>query len=604
MLYKQSSNVRWTHLLRGVVMSLGGVIALAQSALGASFGWDASSDPNVAGYRLYYGSSSGSYTQSVDVGKATQATLSTLTAGNTYFAAVTAYSTAALESPKSTEVSFTAAGSTPAPANVAPAVSLTNPTNGASFVAPASISLAATASDSDGSIGYVEFYNGNTRVVTVTSAPYTFAWTGVAAGSYSITARAYDNAGASTTSAPVSVTVAAGVANKAPSVSITSPSSGTTLAGPATITLVAAASDSDGSVSKVEFYNGSSLVATTTGSPYNATFTGVPNGTYTVTARAYDNLGASTTSAAVTVTVATTVNKAPLVTLTSPANGASYAAPATVTLTATASDSDGSISRVEFYNGTTKLGQSTVSPYSYTWSNVAAGSYSVTARAYDNAGASTSSTPANVTVTGTTTTPPPTVNQLPTVSLTSPANGSIYTAPATVTLSASASDADGAISKVEFYNGMTKLGQSTESPYSYTWSSVAAGSYSVTARAYDNAGASTSSTPVIVTVTGTTTTPPPTVNQLPTVSLTSPANGSKYRAPATITIAAAASDADGSISKVEFYNGTAKLATVTRSPYSVKFTGVPAATYTVTARAYDNKGASTVSAARTVTVTR
>jgi hypothetical protein len=68
-------------------------------------------------------------------------------------------------------------------------------------------------------------------------------------------------------------------------------------------------------------------------------------------------------------------------------------------LSASATDSDGSISRVEFYNGPTLLGADTASPYTYTWSGVAAGSYSLTARAFDNQGAATTSAPINVTVT-------------------------------------------------------------------------------------------------------------------------------------------------------------------------------------------------------------
>ncbi|GCE50334.1 cellulose binding domain-containing protein [Thermosporothrix hazakensis] len=91
--------------------------------------------------------------------------------------------------------------------NHPPAVSLTKPANGASFTAPASIDLAADASDSDGSISKVEFYSGSTLLSTDTSAPYTYTWGNVAAGSYTLTAKAYDNTGAVTTSAPVTVTV-------------------------------------------------------------------------------------------------------------------------------------------------------------------------------------------------------------------------------------------------------------------------------------------------------------------------------------------------------------------------------------------------------------
>lgn len=91
-------------------------------------------------------------------------------------------------------------------------------------------------------------------------------------------------------------------------------------------------------------------------------------------------------------------NVAPTVTLTAPASNAAFAAPATLTLTASAADSDGSVARVEFYNGATKLGEDTTAPYSFTWANVGAGTYSLLARALDNEGAATYSTAVNVTV--------------------------------------------------------------------------------------------------------------------------------------------------------------------------------------------------------------
>ena len=92
-------------------------------------------------------------------------------------------------------------------------------------------------------------------------------------------------------------------------------------------------------------------------------------------------------------------------------------------------------------------------------------------------------------------------NQPPTVSIASPANGSGFTAPATVTITASASDGDGSVAQVDFFVGATLLGSDATSPYSFTWSNVAAGSYSLTARATDNAGA-VSTASVQITVNG------------------------------------------------------------------------------------------------------
>jgi glucosylceramidase len=91
-------------------------------------------------------------------------------------------------------------------------------------------------------------------------------------------------------------------------------------------------------------------------------------------------------------------------------------------------------------------------------------------------------------------------NQLPTVALTAPASGSSYGAPATVTLSATATDPDGYITSVNYYAGTSLIGSSAASPYTMTWSPVPAGTYSLTAVAVDNLGGSSTSTPVSVTV--------------------------------------------------------------------------------------------------------
>jgi hypothetical protein len=68
---------------------------------------------------------------------------------------------------------------------------------------------------------------------------------------------------------------------------------------------------------------------------------------------------------------------------------------------ATAADSDGTVTKVDFFNGSTLVGTATSAPFSVTLTNLAAGSYSLTAKATDNGGATTTSAPVNITVTGT-----------------------------------------------------------------------------------------------------------------------------------------------------------------------------------------------------------
>ena len=92
--------------------------------------------------------------------------------------------------------------------NQSPMVTLTSPGSGATFTAPATIGLAATASDPDGTVSSVEFRANGSLLNTDTKGPnFTFNWTNVPAGGYSLTAVATDNLGRTTTSTPVTITV-------------------------------------------------------------------------------------------------------------------------------------------------------------------------------------------------------------------------------------------------------------------------------------------------------------------------------------------------------------------------------------------------------------
>jgi hypothetical protein len=91
-------------------------------------------------------------------------------------------------------------------------------------------------------------------------------------------------------------------------------------------------------------------------------------------------------------------------------------------------------------------------------------------------------------------------NQLPVISISSPTSNSLFISPAIIKIDAIASDPDGAISKVEFFQGNIKLGESTMYPYSFTWEGVTEGIYTLSALATDNSGASYRSASVEVIV--------------------------------------------------------------------------------------------------------
>ena len=428
----------------------------------------------------------------------------------------------------------------------APSISLSVPAG--PIGAPASVELTATTT---GTVAQVEFYNGATLLFTDTTAPYSYTWPNVPAGSYAVTARAVTSSGFSVTTPSATVTVGA-----APIITLSAPT--TPLAAPASVALSAATT---GTLTQVEFYNGATLLSTDTTAPYDFTWTNVPAGTYTLTAKAIATNGLTATSAPATVTV----GAAPTIALTAPTTP--LAAPASVSLSATTT---GTISQVEFYNGATLLSTNTTAPYAYTWTNVPAGSYTVTAKAIATNGLTVTSAPATVTV-----------GAAPTIALTAPTTP--LAAPATVALSATAT---GTLSQVEFYSGTTLLSTDTTAPYAYTWTNVPAGSYIVTAKAIATNGLAATSAPATVTV-----------GAAPTIALTAPTT--PLAAPASISLSATTS---GTLSQVEFYNGATLLASDTTAPYAYTWTNVSAGSYTITAKAIATNGLTATSTPATVTV--
>ena len=278
--------------------------------------------------------------------------------------------------------------------------------------------------------------------------------------------------------------------NVPPSVTITNPLDNASFSSPATVNIQAAANDADGSVTNVEFFDGAVSLGSDPTSPYSVSASLAP-GPHTLTAVASDNLGATTTSAPVHVTVA--ANLAPTVSITNPPDGASFTAPANVTITANANDSDGSVTNVAFFDGGTFLGGTNNTPYTVT-ASLAAGRHALTAVATDNAGLSTTSAVVNVTVS--------VGNTPPSVTITNPPDNSVFGNTDSVTIGASASDTDGSVTNVQFFDGLVLLRSISTSPYSFSTApfTFALGLHTLTAVASDNLGATATSAPVHLTV--------------------------------------------------------------------------------------------------------
>jgi RHS repeat-associated protein len=217
-------------------------------------------------------------------------------------------------------------------------------------------------------------------------------------------------------------------------------------------------------------------------------------GTYALRFTADD--GEFTASDDIIITVAPSATQPPLVALTAPAQNAVFNAGQTITLTATTSDSDGTVQVVEFYADGQLLG--TVAPEAngsthYHWNGAGLGAHILSAVATDNSGTAATSASVNISVQA----------PRPTVSLTYPASFSAFAPGEPVQLHATASAASGAgtISSVEFLVNGAVIGSDSEGPYATAWTTPGAeGEYTLTARATDATGQTATSAPVFIRV--------------------------------------------------------------------------------------------------------
>ncbi|MFL1897196.1 cellulase family glycosylhydrolase [Aquimarina sp. 2-A2] len=156
-------------------------------------------------------------------------------------------------------------------------------------------------------------------------------------------------------------------------------------------------------------------------------------------------------------------NQDPTVSIISPSNGANFDIGTSIQIKANANDPDGSVTKVEFFKGSTRLGQDTSAPYSYTINNASEGTYALTARATDNDGAITTSSIINVTVSGSTgggNIPPAVSFQNPSGNLSVDIGYSLY-------VKVNASDSDGQINNVKLYIDNNFVRQESIDPFEW-----------------------------------------------------------------------------------------------------------------------------------------
>jgi Bacterial Ig domain/Glucodextranase, domain B len=462
-------------------------------------------------------------------------------------------------------------------ARASPRVSLTAPSTGQTYAPSSTVPLSAIASSVSGTIRRVEFAVADTIVGTATSPPFAVPWNNPPPGDFAVVARAYDDFGTAATSAAAYIKVLP--SNRAPSVVVIAPSAGSSVPIGIPITLSADALAPDGTIANVEFYAGGQQIGTSSTRPYTTIWTAASTGVVALTAKAIDRQAASATSAAVTINV---INGAsPTVAVTSPVNGATFTAPATIDLSAMASEIGGAIGHVDFIADGNVINTTNTIPFAFSWAPIPVGTYTLTAKATDLHGATATAPSITVTVS-----PSVPANHPPVVSLEAPSSGQTFNAGQGVVLGATATDSDGSVARVEFLVDGEVFGTSTSIPYSVTWTTSVAGSHAISARAIDNQNAAVTTPPITVAIVA---------SSPATVALTAPDDGQSFVVGTPIDLLATVNAIGTLIDHVVFYGDGIQIGLSMSAPYRAVWSGATVGTHALSVRAISRDGVTSTS---------
>ena len=264
------------------------------------------------------------------------------------------------------------------------------------FVSSETIHFNVNTKDEDGAVAKVSYFIDGIRVADKAPEDFSFDWVATA-GIHEVKAVAYENnRGDSTVSAPITVKVEER-GNVKPSIKITSPPYGRAYFYPESVAFEVDAQDTDGAVTRVEYYAGDSLIQVRYApSSFNWTWVDPAIKGYNIYVVAYDNNGDHSVSEDIWIYVNQKPN--PTATIVSPINNATFQAPATITIDVDATELDGGTQLVEYYANDRYIGQVSDTSFKFVWRNVSEGTYVLKAYAYDSKGVVTYSPSATIVV--------------------------------------------------------------------------------------------------------------------------------------------------------------------------------------------------------------
>ncbi|WP_159439217.1 Ig-like domain-containing protein [Algoriphagus halophilus] len=368
-------------------------------------------------------------------------------------------------------------------------------------------------------------------------------------------------------------------------ISITDPAPNTVFYNGDNIDIKTQITDPNGTLSKVYFYQGDSLLTRIYQPPFQYTWPDPAPGPYNLKAVAYDILGRTSESEIVPVSVLeeTLQNQPPTVEIITPSNNQSIDLGQDVLISTFPQDADGTVDRVEIYEGNNLLGTINSSPYEITWTPSSINSYTLYAKAFDTEGAEGQS--GNITVN---ITEPPSANLPPTVEITDPLEDQFKIFGQDILIQTNPFDPENKIQRVDFYSGTDLIGTSESAPFSFNWTNAEAKDHALKSIIYDEQGANSESSVVNIHVIDTSL-----VDFPPIVELVQPIKETILNSGALIEIAAEIQDPQNNLDRVEIYSNGNLIGTIFANPFELDWTAdVQPGTYLLYAIAYDTNGGS------------
>lgn len=471
-----------------------------------------------------------------------------------------------------------------------PTVQIISPIENSVYKTGDSIEINIDASSNQGEIEKIQLFVNEILVTSIFELPYSFDFINYPEGNYFLKAVATDNTGQISTSEITNFSIEN--PNVGPTATITAPAANAQFIQGDDAVITANAVDSDGTIDKVEFYDGNILLGTDTTFPYSFTWTNLAIGSFSLTAKATDNEGAVEVSSSVNISViekVTEVNPIEVIIaepiIVTPVNNQEYEAGVTVQVLVMFQGSDESVKKVEYYSGSEIIGSSVISPFAFTWLNPAPGKHVLTAKAIgsDQSNFKVSES-INILVKEKTQT---------IFEIYDPIRDSEFYQGSKITIRVNIPESSKPISRVEYFRGNVRIGTSTSAPYDYTWNNAHLGNHILVAQLTYVDGTKILSNPVPIKVLK--------KNQS-VVKLFSQNNKREVRSGENLDLNVELIEFENKVESVEYILNGEKLGSSENQPYGFQWKNIPEGDHELIAHAVDAIGLSYYSEPVTISV--